>query len=90
MVSTLVVVAVVYLVVVVAVCTRVCYDLYGTRGALLGVLFGPLGVMICAMLSLSEQIGADLQRLDESIGHLDHAMASLMPWSRPRPKRPPA
>lgn len=90
MIPTLVVIAIVYVVVVLAVCARVCHDLYGARGAVLGILFGPLGVMICAMLRLSEQIGADLRRLDDSIGRLDHAMSSLMPWSRPRPKRPPA
>lgn len=78
-----------YVVVVLAVCIQVGRDIDGSRGFVLALLLGPLGLLISVLLQLSAQIGADLQRLEESIDHLDRSMSSLMPWGRPRPKRPP-
>lgn len=88
--TLVILVAVTYLAVVIGVCASVGRSLDGQRGLVLGLLFGPLGVLIVALVSLSRQLREDLSRLDESIEHLDRAMSSLVPWGRARPRRPPA
>ncbi|MFN8102977.1 MAG: hypothetical protein U0U69_00780 [Acidimicrobiia bacterium] len=90
MMSLLIFVAAVYLVVVIGVCAAVGRSLDGRRGLVLGLLLGPLGLLISVLMGMSAQLREDLQRLDESIEHLDRAMTSLVPWGRARPRRPPA
>lgn len=91
MMSVIVILAATYVVVVIAVCVQVGRDIDGSRGFLLALLLGPFGLLIVVLLRLGDRISTDLERLDESIGQLDHAMSSLMPWGRPRPrpKHPP-
>lgn len=91
MFEVLVFAGVAYIVVVVAVCARIGRALAGTWGLALGLLLGPLGLLICVLMHLSDQLGAELGRLEESIDRLDHAMSTLVPWGRARPpRRPPA
>jgi len=88
MIGFLVVVGSIYLVAALAVCGWIGYGMAGARGLTLGLLFGPLGLLICVLVLLTDRLGSDLGNIDEAIGHLDHAMASLMPWGRARPRRP--
>ncbi|MCC7077965.1 MAG: hypothetical protein IT198_12640 [Acidimicrobiia bacterium] len=89
MTGLLITIALLYAAIAVPVCGRIGYEMTGRRGLALGVLFGPLGLMICVLIRLSDQLASDLQRLEDSIGHLDRAMSTLLPWGRPK-RRPPA